>query len=1145
MIEIIKTTFRLRRGYEQDWERENPILDEGEPGYNLTNKKLKIGDGVTYWKDLEYANKCQIEELGLPMVKGGGLDSTCLHTGPIDALSKNQIVAGRYNELDGIYGKAHISHTAFAYFEDTVPIIILEEEPEFDEVKGIFSAKIALIGTIADFTSGQYYILPEQLEGQYYQVGQEVFFDKYRDSTHAYNHYYIDKRRVNEEGKYAFIIGNGTSETKRSNAYTLDWEGNGWYAGGLRAEEINGERITIGANRDQVAKLEDVPHIALIDLFSTNGLANFKVSKADLSSSSQVEISLYSSKKGKFLKPFEVGKEYIVKIDNNEYTIVAEENLFKNSIKGVNVGVIVIPGKPVTGATITTTLPPEDTFTTTKIGSLKTVEYASEFEKETDFGINLSEVVNDNTGEVQYIYDIYLPLDSGMKHSVAIYEKSIQKISEELLPENIVKKEDVPSLNYSEKDEGKILQVINGKPTWVEPISTDEGIIGVPKNEIFVADTAQDFPKNGDEAFIYRAQKEKRLYQWLEEESKYEPLTSKEPVYNQFLSLLLKVLENGLYSSDQSINFNNLKKILDNIKNDPLEDPNFKLATPIIQAIEFHEYVDTITEPTCTERGYTAHTCSDCGDSYVDNYVAKLGHEYGDYIETNTDGLTSRECSRCNGQEFYGTYNLTAKVELDDSMDAEAVWDTLYRGKIGYIYYYPKENAVDGYGAANGYASWYYNPDYDDEPVEKVFVDKKAVLGTHSYYMNNFSDFYIDGYEMTPIVRTWYEGEEPTEESRIGSITLTKEKPIGYIMLIIRYTKYKKLYFIGDTVWGPDDVSLIRSLYPAPYNGDWVKVLDENDQPTINEDGDFLWIIEEVKNGSLTVTLEFENNIIPEGIENFEVKITSPNEDYQTFNVNTQNSEIKINNLPMGSYTVEELVNNIKPDDYNLFVKYTAYLEGEVPMMGNTITLTKENPTGHIIIVNRYGKIETDHTHEYISIVTEPTCTEMGYTTHVCECADNYIDSYVNELGHDWGDQVRYDNGLKIRECSVCKEVDKRGSLYGYLYVESNTDEDVKSLIKDKSITIKYKRQNYSGSTSSRTMSARDGTEFVMNDDLTKHYISDVDTSKVQLDGYDLTVKYMAGYEGEELFESNSLTLTEKNPVGRINIILSYTAIKD
>ena len=35
------------------------------------------------------------------------------------------------------------------------------------------------------------------------------------------------------ENKYAHIVGNGTSNTKRSNAHTLDWNGNGWYQGEL------------------------------------------------------------------------------------------------------------------------------------------------------------------------------------------------------------------------------------------------------------------------------------------------------------------------------------------------------------------------------------------------------------------------------------------------------------------------------------------------------------------------------------------------------------------------------------------------------------------------------------------------------------------------------------------------------------------------------------------------------------------------------------------------------------------------------------------------------------------------------------------------------------------------------------------------
>ena len=32
-------------------------------------------------------------------------------------------------------------------------------------------------------------------------------------------------------GNFSFIVGNGTSDTSRSNAYTLDWQGNGTFAG--------------------------------------------------------------------------------------------------------------------------------------------------------------------------------------------------------------------------------------------------------------------------------------------------------------------------------------------------------------------------------------------------------------------------------------------------------------------------------------------------------------------------------------------------------------------------------------------------------------------------------------------------------------------------------------------------------------------------------------------------------------------------------------------------------------------------------------------------------------------------------------------------------------------------------------------------
>lgn len=47
---------------------------------------------------------------------------------------------------------------------------------------------------------------------------------------------------------------------------------------------------------------------------------------------------------------------------------------------------------------------------------------------------------------------------------------------------------------------------------------------------------------------------------------------------------------------------------------------------------ENHVYVNEIVAPTCTEAGYTKHTCA-CGVSYNDNYVDTIDHEYDENYE--------------------------------------------------------------------------------------------------------------------------------------------------------------------------------------------------------------------------------------------------------------------------------------------------------------------------------------------------------------------------------------------------------------------------------------------------------------------------------------------------------------------------------
>ena len=54
MAQVVKTTFQLRRGYEAVWKKNNPVLAQGEPGFVIDKNALKIGDGVTAWKDLDY-----------------------------------------------------------------------------------------------------------------------------------------------------------------------------------------------------------------------------------------------------------------------------------------------------------------------------------------------------------------------------------------------------------------------------------------------------------------------------------------------------------------------------------------------------------------------------------------------------------------------------------------------------------------------------------------------------------------------------------------------------------------------------------------------------------------------------------------------------------------------------------------------------------------------------------------------------------------------------------------------------------------------------------------------------------------------------------------------------------------------------------
>lgn len=60
MAEVVNHVYQFKRGTAQRWIEVNPILRQGEPGFEYDTGKLKIGDGFTPWLALPYTNEGSI-----------------------------------------------------------------------------------------------------------------------------------------------------------------------------------------------------------------------------------------------------------------------------------------------------------------------------------------------------------------------------------------------------------------------------------------------------------------------------------------------------------------------------------------------------------------------------------------------------------------------------------------------------------------------------------------------------------------------------------------------------------------------------------------------------------------------------------------------------------------------------------------------------------------------------------------------------------------------------------------------------------------------------------------------------------------------------------------------------------------------------
>ena len=132
----------------------------------------------------------------------------------------------------------------------------LKENPVFT---GSFSQNRKESSQVGDYSHAEGYMATASGETSHAEGYRTIASGNY---SHVQGKYNIDD--LNE--KYAHIVGNGTSDTARSNAHTLDWEGNAWYAGTVEGSAMIVKSSTPGSTKKFKITVDDTGTISATEV---------------------------------------------------------------------------------------------------------------------------------------------------------------------------------------------------------------------------------------------------------------------------------------------------------------------------------------------------------------------------------------------------------------------------------------------------------------------------------------------------------------------------------------------------------------------------------------------------------------------------------------------------------------------------------------------------------------------------------------------------------------------------------------------------------------------------------------------------------------------------------------------------------------
>lgn len=111
-----------------------------------------------------------------------------------------------------------------------------------------------------------------------------------------------------------------------------------------------------------------------------------------------------------------------------------------------------------------------------------------------------------------------------------------------------------------------------------------------------------------------------------------------------------------------------------------------------------HKYTDSIVAPTCTEKGYTLHTCSSCNDSYKDKETNEKGHTFTSKMFGSYMTYICSDCGYMYTAPFEGEGTAESPFIISNADELRAVSETVNNTEINLIFghaYYKQTADID------------------------------------------------------------------------------------------------------------------------------------------------------------------------------------------------------------------------------------------------------------------------------------------------------------------------------------------------------------------------------------------------------------------------------------------------------------------